>query len=333
MFVVTGANGFLGSYVVCSLLDKGLEVMALRRDKSDMSEFNDIFSQQFGVPYQQHPLLKWKEVDLLDILSLDEWLLPSHIVVHCAAQVSFLPKDKMAMTVSNVNVTKNLVDACIKASVKKMVYVSSTAAIGRSKVLQNIDEDCYWEESEFNSDYAISKHNAELEVWRGIEEGLNAVIVNPSIILGYGNWAKGSCALFKSVASGMKFYTKGVNGFVGVKDVAELIFILSQSEIKGQRFIVNSENCSYQFVFNTMAKALGKAEPTFEIKSQYEWFFKLGIRFMHLFGVSKTINAQTIHTSLNQFNYSSDKIRKQLDYTFQPIQAVIQETAQKYQSK
>lgn len=333
MFVVTGANGFLGSYVVCSLLGKGEEVLALRRLNSDMSEFNDIYFQQFGVAYQQHPLLKWKEVDLLDILSLDEWLLSSHIVIHCAAQVSFLSKDKLQMNISNVEVTKNLVDACIKVSVKKLVYVSSTAAIGRSKSLQSIDEECYWEESELNSDYAISKHNAELEVWRGIEEGINAVIVNPSIILGYGNWNKGSCALFKSVLNGMKFYTKGVNGFVGVTDVAEVIYRLAQSEIKGQRFILNSENCTYQFVFNTMAKAFGKSEPTFEIKPKFEWFFKFGIRFLHLFGVSKTINAQTIHTSLNQFNYSSEKIIKYLDFSFKPIEAVIQESVKKYQLK
>lgn len=325
MVVVTGANGFLGSYVVCALLQKGYEVKALRRRGSDMSEFNDIAEWELGTDKQRlFQRLAWHEADIMDIQDLDTAFAGAEFVFHCAARVSFRG-DSHELTKVNAEGTANVVNACLKAAVKKLVYASSTAALGRTDSKDLITEETQWSEDDNNTAYACSKHLAELEVWRGIEEGLNAVIVNPGIILGAGKWDKGSCKLFGNIKKGFKFYTRGINGFVDVRDVARIMAGLAESNISGERFLLVSENISYRDLFTMMAQYLETKPPTIEIKPGYKKWLKWPLRLYRLVNPGATVTAETLNTSVKEHSYSSDKVRN-AGYSFTPLAKVIEET-------
>ena len=232
--LITGATGLAGSATARRFLAEGHTVAALHRPGSDRSLLRDLESQ-----------IDWREGDILDILSLEKALTDMDYVVHAAAVVSFVPRDEKAMYKVNVEGTANVVNACLKKGVRKLCHVSSVAALGRPdpRIIETgativIDETQRWTDSPNNSAYAKSKYLAEVEVWRGIAEGLSAVIVNPSLILGEGDWQKSSTQLFKYVYDGKPFYTEGTVNYVDVRDIAEAIFELTLSEIDNERFIL-----------------------------------------------------------------------------------------------
>jgi nucleoside-diphosphate-sugar epimerase len=188
-------------------------------------------------------------------------------VYHCAGLVSFNPKDEKKLFSINVDGTANVVNAALNAGVKKFVHVSSVAAIGRIRPGELINEKMEWTPETSNSRYGYSKYLGEMEVWRGVAEGLDAVVINPSIILGPGNWNEGSTKIFKSVYDEFPWYTEGVSGFVDVEDVAAAMIALMKSDITAEKFIVSAENISYQHLFNMIAKAFNKKE------ASKNWFF------------------------------------------------------------
>jgi dihydroflavonol-4-reductase len=330
MLVVTGANGFLGSYVVCALLKKGFSVRALRREQSDMSEFNDIAERELG---KDNNLLKekleWTYADITDIQGLDEAIAGAEYAFHCAAMVSFQGASD-AMLKVNAEGTANVVNACLKAGVKKLVYASSTAALGRTDDEVVITEETQWSDDDNNTEYAKTKHLAEFEVWRGIEEGLNAVIVNPGIILGAGKWDKGSCKLFHNIAKGFRFYTRGVNGFVGVKDVAEAMLSLAQSNISAQRFLLVAENRTYQDIFRMIAEGLGKRPPGIEIRKSHVKWLKWPLMIYQAVKPGSTVTAETMRTSVKEHRYDNTKIQKAMGFKFTPIEEVVREVCVAY---
>jgi dihydroflavonol-4-reductase len=333
MLVVTGANGFLGSYVVCALLKKGFSVKALRREQADMSEFNDIVSRELGARatvFQEK--LEWLNADITDIQGLDEAINGTEYVFHCAAMVSFKGASGDMLKV-NAEGTANVVNACLKAGVKKLVYASSTAALGRTDEQAVITEETQWSDDDNNTEYAKTKHLAEFEVWRGIEEGLNAVIVNPGIILGAGKWDKGSCKLFNNIAKGFHFYTMGMNGFVGVKDVAEAMISLAQGEVSGQRFLLVSENRTYKDIFGMIAAGLGKKPPGIEIRKSHAKWLKWPLKVYQSINRGSTVTAETMKTSVKEYRYDSTKIQKAIGFRFTPIEEVIREVCKAYIKK
>ncbi len=323
MIVVTGANGFLGSYLVGTLINKGYDVLALKRKESSLTEFNQIIVNYFNFKNDELNQVKWKDVDLLDVFELENAFKNAEMVFHCAAKVSFSKKDKKDLMISNFECTKNVVNTCLRLNVKKLIHVSSTAAIGRDNLGKIITENNQWEENDNNTAYADSKHLAELEVWRGIEEGLNAVIINPSIILGYGNWEKGSSNLFKKTWHGFSFYTKGNNAFVGVHDVAKIMVELANSSIQSERFLIISENLSYQTLFKHIAQYFKTKAPHLEIKSSYLKWISILLPIYNLFKKDSTLTLETIKTSVNNFEYSNKKIKNAIKFEFEPIEQVI----------
>jgi dihydroflavonol-4-reductase len=324
MSVVTGANGFLGAYVVVALLKRGLRVKALKRSSSDLSEFNYITSLELRDSPDLLNQVEWVDADILDILSLDEAFKNEDYVFHCAAQVSFKGNLKSLLKI-NAEGTANVVNACLNTNVKKLVHVSSTAAIGRTDSNALITEKSMWRDDDNNTAYAISKHHAELEVWRGVEEGLNAVIVNPGIIIGSGDWNKGSCKLFLNIKNGFKFYTNGENGFIWVKDVARAMLDLCFSDISGQRFLLISENISYKQLFDEMAKNLKVKAPSLEIKLSYLPWFKWPLTFYSWFNKKTNLSAETLKTSIKQHRYSND-VMTRTGFVFTPLDEVIEKT-------
>ncbi len=304
--LVTGAAGLLGAELVKQLLEKGYKVIAI---------YN-------STPIKlSHENLKIQQCDILDMSALEEIMEGVSHVYHCAAVVSFEPKDKAHLFKINIEGTENIVNACINANVQKLVHVSSVAAIGRIRNGETVNEKMTWTEETSNSIYAKSKYLGELEVWRGIGEGLQAAIVNPSIIIGGDNWNDGSSALFKSVYNGFKWYTEGVSGFVDVRDVASAMIMLMNSKISGERFILNSENLSYKEIFSLMAKGFGKNPPPNKVTpflAEVVWRLE-AIKSLFT-GKKKLLTKETARTAQASVKYDNNKFLNAFSpFYFTPI--------------
>jgi nucleoside-diphosphate-sugar epimerase len=244
--LVTGGSGLVGNELIKQLLASGEKVRAIYH------------STPVSI---SHPDLEIAECDILDVVALEEIMHSVTHVYHCAAIVSFDPKDKRKMLRLNIEGTSNVVNACIDSEIKKVVHVSSVAALGRMREDETVTEKMNWTEETGNSVYGKSKYFAETEVWRGIAEGVKAVIVNPSLILGGDNWENGSSAIFKNAYNEFKWFTNGVSGFVDVRDVARAMILLMNSEITAERFILNGENLPYRQIFSSISKCFGKKPP------------------------------------------------------------------------
>ena len=251
MILITGASGFLGQHLTRFLAAKGLPVRALYLNTPPSQEMKDL------------SVVEWVKCDLLDIFAVEEAMVGIEEVYHCAAMVSFDPKDRAEMLHFNKEAAANIVNQAVLQGIRKMVHVSSVAAIGRSGESQKeITEEEEWGESKYNSAYGLSKYMAETEVWRGIGEGLNAAIVNPGIILGAGDWDSGSANLIKVVAKGFPFYTTGVNSWVDVQDVVGAMYLLMGCEITAERYILSAGSFTYKEVFGLMANGLKIKPPS-----------------------------------------------------------------------
>lgn len=249
--LVTGGTGFVGSYIIKELVERGYQVKALWRSQK----------LPFYIPVTVLDKVEWVQGDILDITSLEDAMEGADAVVHAAAIVSFNKKDRSLMYKTNVEGTTNVVNMALEKNMKRLLYISSVAALGRTAGGSQVNEEKKWTESKINTHYAISKMKAEIEVWRGIAEGLNAAIINPSTVLGFGDWNTSSCKIFKTYHDGFAWYTGGVNGFVAVEDVARAAVSLLESNISAERFIVNGDNWPFQKLFTTIAEAFGKKPP------------------------------------------------------------------------
>lgn len=292
--LVTGAAGLVGNELVKQLLDNGEKVKAIYHS-APLS-----FS---------HRNLEIFQCDILDVASLEEAILGITHVYHSAAIVSYDPKDKDNLLKINIEGTANVVNACIGAGVKKLVHVSSVAALGRMRQSEMVTEQMNWTEETSNSIYGKSKYLGELEVWRGIGEGLEAVIVNPTLILGGDNWETGSSAIFKNAFNEFKWYTEGVSGFVDVRDVARAMILLMNSEISSQRFILNGENISYREIFSSIAASFGKKPPHQKVTSFLaEMIWRMEAIKTRFTGNKHLLTRETVRTAQAKVYFDNSKI-------------------------
>lgn len=334
MVLVTGGTGFVGAHLLLELLKNNQKVKAIKRNNSNLNLVKRIFSYYKEDVETLLSQIEWVDGDVLDVLSLQEAMENVEKVYHCAAVVSFSPKDRDNLFKTNIKGTANVVNTALQTRIKKLCFVSSIAAICRSESNELTSESTEWKSSKRNSTYAISKYEAEKEVWRGIEEGLNAVIVNPSVIIGPGDWNNGSAKIFDTLKNGTRFYTEGVNGFVDVRDVASVMYQLMESEIVNERFIVSSENLSYRELFTLILNEYDIKPPTIKalgILLEAAW------RFEKLRGgLLKTrplITKETVNTAQNQYFYSTEKLQKAIDFKFTPVKEIIQLTAALYKKE
>jgi dihydroflavonol-4-reductase len=323
MVLVTGGTGFLGSYIIKELVERNYPVRAIRRSTSKVP---------FYIPARIFEKVEWVEADILDPGSLEEAIAGSDAVIHSAAMISFHKADKKKMYQVNVQGTANVVNAAIEKNISRLVHISSVAALGRSKTGGHVNEERKWQESNVNTQYAISKYKAEMEVWRGIGEGLNAVIINPSTVLGYGDWDTSSCRIFKTIYDEFPWYSTGINGFVDIEDVARTTVLLMQSDIKEQRFIANGENWTFQQLFNTIADGFGKKHPyrrATPLLGHLAWRLE---KFKTLFsGERPLLTRETARVANSYTFFESDKLLKALpQFSFTPLQESIQKTCEKY---
>ncbi|MGB0977942.1 MAG: NAD-dependent epimerase/dehydratase family protein [Croceimicrobium sp.] len=330
LHTVSGATGLLGSHLVYALLKEGKKVRALHRSSSDKSLLERVFGYYGDDLKNYNELLEWQEADLLDPVDVAAAMAGTDCFFHAAALVSFDPKDREALIRGNQKITANAVNAALEQNVSRFVHVSSVAALGRKPDQKEFDEQSFWVESDLNSNYAKGKYAAEMEVWRGIEEGLSAAIVNPCIILGPGTWDGGSAAIFKNIAEGFKFYSHGINAYVDVRDVVKALLILAAGS-QQERYVIAAENWTYKEVFDKIAEALEVAKPKIEIKP---WMAALAWRWealkSRLTGSKPLVTKETARTAQEQFYYISDKAKKDLGLSFRPLMESIAFTGDCY---
>ncbi|OWP83328.1 NAD-dependent epimerase [Flavobacterium davisii] len=319
MILVTGATGLVGSHLILSLINSGEKVKALFRTEKNKERVKKVLAH-----YQKKEAfdkINWVVGDILDIPSLELAFQDVTQVYHCAALVSFDPKEEDNLRKVNIQGTANVVNLCIDFGVQKLCYVSSIATLGDLKEHEKkITEATEWNPELSHSDYAISKYGAEMEVWRGYQEGLPIVIVNPGVILGPLFWREGSGTIYNKVASEIPFYTKGSTGFVSVDDVVCIMKKLMESTIVGQRFIVVSETKSYQEITNLIAAKLNVKKPTILIQSyalklaySFDWF-------LGLFGKTSVLSKDMIRTLQTMNDYDHSKILKTFHFEFTSIE-------------
>jgi nucleoside-diphosphate-sugar epimerase len=333
MILVTGGTGLVGAHLLYELTSSGNRVKALRRQQSNTDWVRKIFSyytDQADILFSQ---IEWVEGDILDYLSLEKTLKGVTSIYHCAAIVSFHGDDHDMILNNNVKGTGNLIDAALHNGVSRFCHVSSIAALGKTQDGSEITEETYWTPSKRKSGYSLSKFFSEMEVWRGIEEGLDAVIVNPSIIMGPGNWEIGSPKLFQSIWKGLKYYTKGIAGFVDVRDVVKAMILLMNEqrfkEVKNQRFILNAGNLSYQDFFNKIADGLNKPRPrnfASDIKLHIAWrMAKAGSFFT---GKPPVITREALSGTNQKNNYSGEKITRSIGFDYRSLDSSIADIAE-----
>src|SRR6202012_541724 len=323
MILVTGATGFLGSEVAKQLIQQGNHIRCLKRSTSKIPALIGPFNEK----------IEWVEGDLLDIFSLENALAGVDQVYNCAAWVSLKEADKEPMIYTNVTGTANLVNLCAKNNIR-VVHVSSVAAIGDAKPGELITENHHLDQAIETDGYAISKLESEMEIWRGIAEGLDAVIVNPSIIIGANASTEGSGALFETVRKGLKFYTAGSMGFVDVEDVAKCMIALMNSNISGERFIISAENHDYKSLTAEIAQDFGIKPPATLAKP---WMMALAWRGAALAALitrsSPAIDKVSAKAASLTRDFDNKKIKKFIGLDFKPISLSISEICEKMRAE
>lgn len=323
MILVTGATGFLGAELVVQLLQKETKIRCIKREYAKISEKLNAYQDK----------IDWVIADILDLSDLEDAMEDISQVYHCAALISFNPALKKQMLAVNAIGTANIVDLCLDFGIQKLVHVSSIAALGEGKEGELVDETNFWEGFETHDAYAVSKYRAEMEVWRGINEGLNAVIVNPSVIIGKDAGKIGSRAIFEKVKEGLKYYPTGAMGFVDVEDVAKIMILLMQSDVSDERFIINADNYFYKDLIQEIAKAFDTPIPK---KSLKPWMLTLAYRmiaFKNLFTKNKGgLTKATAKSASKVSQFNNSKIKDQFNFVFKPISQSITEIANSLKS-
>ena len=317
MIFLTGATGLVGSFICRKLLQEGFKIKALKRETSDLSMLADI-----------HEQVEWVESDLLDVLSLNQCLEGCTQIIHSAGLVSYHKKDADLLYKINAEGTANLVNAAIRQKVGSFIHISSVATVGRSAKLSEIDESFKWTDADEHTAYGLSKHQAELEVFRGGIEGMEVVILNPALVLGPGPLDRSSSQVFKYVKDEKPFFTEGTMNYVDARDLASITLAALQGKLKsGERYIISAGCISYREFFQKAAACMNKKAPTIRVNSYllkaayYLESLRSGIQ-----GQSPLITRETLKLSQQHLKFKNSKIQQALDYQFIPIDETIEWT-------
>ncbi len=314
MILVSGGTGLIGNYLLLNLCKKPCSIRALYTNEESLLKTKKFFNAMHLKA--EADTIEWLKVDINDRAELEAAFEGINRVYHCAALVSFSKSDAEDLMETNVQGTSNMVNISLDKQIEKFCYVSSVAAVGSAiNTGDLITENCNWENSKKSSDYSISKYLAENEVWRAGEEGLNIVIVNPATILGFGNWNRGSSAIFKTIKKGLSFFPSGANGFVSVNDVVNAMTLLMESDISHERFILVNKNYSFKTVFSLMAKSLEKTPPKIYVPERLAMIFAVFMGFFSKIGLTNSpVNSQSTKTAYSMRAYSSEKLIKQCNF-------------------
>ena len=317
MIFVTGSSGLVGSHLLYALAKKGEKVRALYRSQESLRTIEHLFAhynQKNSTSYTTEHI-EWIKGDILDVSILDDATSNVNIVYHCAAIVTFLKSDFHTCMKVNRKGTANVVNACLRNNVSKLCYVSSTAALGRSKEM--VSEDTKWKSGADVSGYSVSKHSAEKEVFRGAAEGLKVSIVNPCVILGPGDWDKGSLTILKAAKNGLSFYTTGSNAIVDARDVANVLILLAEAEESEEKYLLIGENVSFKKLFTMITERLKTNSPKYKLNAPIAkaiaFVLENGLRF---FGIKSPLTLESMQSAYKEITYSNQKVKDRFNYSF-----------------
>ncbi len=336
MILVTGGTGLVGSHLLLELVKSGDKVRAIHRKDSNLQAVKKVFS--YYIPAEEIDFLfskiEWKEANLNDIPALKVAFKGITTVYHCAALISFDTSDEKALRKINIEGTANIVNLCVDFKIKKLCYISSIATMDKSLGEKFVTENFTWNQEKYHNEYAISKHGAEIEVWRGTQEGVPAIILNPGVILGPGSWNMGSGQLFKKIGEGLNYHFPKTTGFVGVLDVVNAAITIMGSNIQNEQYIVVAENLSFAEVLGLVAESIQKPAPKKPLKP---WMVFIGWVYQSianfLFGSKKLITREDYKSLFKHSFYSSAKLKSDFSFEYTPIKEVILETGKLFRKE
>jgi dihydroflavonol-4-reductase len=325
MVLVTGGTGLVGAHLLLHLIENGENVRAIYRTTESIDKTRSLFDL-----YKKTALfeaVQWMQADITDIPSLESAFEGVDFVYHCAALISFDPKEEDLVRKTNIEGTANMVNFCLDKGIKKLCYLSSIAALGDlAPHEKTITEETEWNPEKPHSDYAISKYGAEMEIWRGQQEGLEVVILNPGVIIGPGFREQGSGKLFSKVAGGMSYYTLGKTGFVAVTDVVEIAIQLMKSEICNERFTLIAQNIVFREILNSIADSLKVKKPTIHAKPLLiEIGWRIDWLLAAVFKRKRELTRATAKASFSTQEYSNEKIKAVIKKDFIDVHQYINE--------
>ncbi len=331
MILVTGGTGMLGAHLLFKLVKANEQVRATYRSEKSLEKVKTVFAYYTQEVSEQFSKIDWVKADITDVPSLEVAFVGVQKVFHVAALVSFDDRNYKEMRSVNIKGTANIVNLCLDFSIEKLCFVSSIATLSKTVGKSYVDEEDEFNLELSNYGYAITKHGAEMEVWRGSQEGLPVVVVNPGIILGPGFWNENSGTLFSMVHRGFSFYTLGVTGFVGVDDVVDIMLTSMKHSVVNERFVLVSENLNFKVVMDMIAKNFGIKGPSFKVSlfmAEVGW--RLSWLKSKLTGLPNTFSKHTAKSANKNSYYSSGKVKNTFDYCFESIESVITKICQKF---
>jgi dihydroflavonol-4-reductase len=311
--------------------ESGKNIIATYRDLKSLDKTREIFESYEKGAGAQVDYFQWKQSDILEIPSLEIAMQNVTTVYHCAAAIDHLPFEEM----KNINMrgTENVINVALAAGVKKFCHVSSIAALGEAVGNRAVNEDDFFNLDGLNTNYAITKFGAEMEAWRGTQEDMDVIIINPGVIIGEGNWKSGSGQLISKTASGNKFYTNGSSGFIDVRDVTKAMKYLTESDLKNDRYILVSENKTYREVLDLIALSLQKPKPNIQLKSGVLKLISHLLKVPNLLGFSTRLSMAKVQSMTSKTKYSNTKIRKILNFELTPLEETIDRVATFYRQR
>jgi len=333
MILVTGGTGLVGAHLLYYLSQKHNTIRATKRASSDIQPVLEVFKGYSPNAESLFEKIEWVTANITEIPALTDAFKDITQVYHCAAYVSFDPKNYKKLKKANIEGTANVVNLCLQQGVQKLCYVSSIATLGSAQNNSKIKEDTPWNPEEKNSVYAITKYGAEMEVWRGSQEGLNVVIVNPGVILGEGFWHSSSGIIIKNGNKKRNFTTPGSTGFVDVQDVVTAMIQLMESTVTKERFILVAENLTYQELMTQLAIAFGQKPPN---KFLPKWILVV-VSYIDkissvLFGTKRQLPLANVHSLYMKSEYNAKKIEEQIGFSFMPIEKTIERVTMSYKN-
>jgi len=318
MILITGGTGMVGAHLLLACAKKNLPIIALFREKKNINKVSALFRLLAPENPEFFNLIEWQQANLNDIVKLDKIFKNITYVYHCAAKVSYAQYHNEKLIKTNIEGTANTINLALKHNIKKFVFVSSIASLGAESSVSIVNEDHHWNSNEIHTPYAYSKYGAELEVWRGAQEGLDVVIANPGVILGSHFWDQSSGILIKKLSKGVIFYPTGNIAIVALEDVVKILIKLMESSIKNERFILVSKNLKYKNLIEKIAIDLSSKKPFFALSKPLLHILLTIDKIGCALGLKKGfLNRATIKSLCSQQHYDGTKIERILDFTYQ----------------
>ena len=324
MILVTGGTGIVGAHLLLKCVNQNTKVVATYRREESLKKIKILFKNLSPNHLKHFNTIEWIKAPLNDLTLLDNAFKNIDYVYHCAAKVTLADSRVEKLMKSNVEGTANIVNASIKHKIKKLVYVSSIAAIGAEKNIKTVDEDSSWNSDQNHTAYAYSKYGAELEVWRGSQEGLNVIIVNPGVILAGELWGRSTATLFRDVANGLRFYPTGSTAVVDVEDVVNILIKLMKSDILNKRFILVAKNISQKKLLSKIATSIGVKPPNIPLKKWFLFSAFVVEKILKITGIRKNfLSLALIETLTSDQKYDGSKVCEAINFNYGDIDETI----------